>query len=442
MCGIVGIVSRFSNGFSQNEANMFETMLFIDTFRGWDSTGVFGVDNHGNLEMHKEASHGPDFICTKEYGEFSKAAIRSGKILVGHNRAATRGTINDANAHPFCVDDKIVLVQNGTMRGDHKKHADVEVDTHAIAHVLAKAEDITSALESFDAAYALVWYNVPEQTLYLIRNSERPLFLVEFDGGGGFMFASEKETILYAIAKYGQHNLKLKEEPYQLPAGTLMAFNLKTSEVTKTPLTFRPKQYPVSMGYQGRNLDHAAWANAFYGGVDDVEDAVITQTLPRNVTHLPPSKPEDITVAFSELIVKDQDLAKFAYFASQEHPTAISAATEGTDHILALANANGGYVMAEIVDYRPANKYARCTVWHMIAELVVADPPDNLIRPQVVLHYILRNHEEEGVLNLIGKLIEMKVTGTQIMSYRDPRDSENVALAHCFSTDVKAVTVQ
>ena len=117
MCGIVGVVSKHTNGFSSPEMDMFQNMLFVDTMRGWDSTGVFGVDNYGNVGIAKAAMHGADFICTKEFKEFKSHAIKNGIFAVGHNRAATRGTINDENAHPFYVEDKIVLVQNGSWRG-------------------------------------------------------------------------------------------------------------------------------------------------------------------------------------------------------------------------------------------------------------------------------------------------------------------------------------
>ena len=70
MCGIVGVVSNCANGFSIKEMAMFAQLLFLDTVRGFDSTGVFGVSNNKNVVIHKDAVHGLDFIQTKEFKEF------------------------------------------------------------------------------------------------------------------------------------------------------------------------------------------------------------------------------------------------------------------------------------------------------------------------------------------------------------------------------------
>jgi hypothetical protein len=61
------------------------------------------------------------------------------------------------------------------MYGGHKHHKDVEVDSHAIAHVLAEQPDTEKALQSINAAYALIWYDVENKKLNLIRNKDRPL---------------------------------------------------------------------------------------------------------------------------------------------------------------------------------------------------------------------------------------------------------------------------
>ena len=49
MCGIVGIATKQNNGFTSAEGDMFRDMLYLDAFRGWDSTGVFGVDKNLSL---------------------------------------------------------------------------------------------------------------------------------------------------------------------------------------------------------------------------------------------------------------------------------------------------------------------------------------------------------------------------------------------------------
>ena len=104
MCGIVAYLTAYSNGFGYNESKVFNNMLFLDTLRGWDSTGVFGVSNVGNVGILKAAINAPNFMQTQEYKDFMAEAVKNGMCLIGHNRAATRGSVTDANAHPFVIE--------------------------------------------------------------------------------------------------------------------------------------------------------------------------------------------------------------------------------------------------------------------------------------------------------------------------------------------------
>ena len=226
MCGIVGMITGYNNGFSYNEADTFKEMLFLDTLRGWDSTGVFCVSNRNNVDILKAAVPGSDFIHTEEYKEFKGEVVFSGKFVVGHNRSATRGTVKDENAHPFWVDDNIILVQNGSYNGCHKHLKDTEVDTEAIAHTIATTPDIPTALQKINSAYALVWYNVKESTLYMIRNKERPMFFANTESGG-IVFASESATIK-AMAE--RNNVTITSPVASLKPGVLVSIKMDSKE--------------------------------------------------------------------------------------------------------------------------------------------------------------------------------------------------------------------
>lgn len=222
MCGLVGVIAKTRNGFNNTHQDMFSTLLFIDTLRGSDSTGAFTVTNSGDVEVAKEASDAFSYMKSKEYNKLQQTAWRTGAAMIGHNRKATRGTINDENAHPFNVDDNIILVHNGTMYGDHKKHADVEVDSHAIAHLIHEHNnDLEKALGSFYGAYALMWYDIRQSKLSMIRNDDRPLWWVESDSA--WYWSSEKEMLEFAMAR---HKVKTIDGPAQLPAHKLVEYTL------------------------------------------------------------------------------------------------------------------------------------------------------------------------------------------------------------------------
>ncbi|MSE24831.1 hypothetical protein GKC32_10305, partial [Lactobacillus curvatus] len=59
-------------------------------------------------------------------------------VLMGHNRWATKGKINERNAHPF-EHDHIIGAHNGTLRNQHllPNHLDFEVDSDNIFHAMS-----------------------------------------------------------------------------------------------------------------------------------------------------------------------------------------------------------------------------------------------------------------------------------------------------------------
>jgi hypothetical protein len=201
MCGLVGVINKLKNGFLDRQIAAFENLLYVDAVRGEDSTGAFCVNNLGNVFIAKEAEDSNHFLKQQEWKDVRAKAYNNGWALIGHNRKATRGSITDDNAHPFWVQDKLVLVHNGSLIGDHKKLADVAVDSEAIAHTLANEPDVEKALQKINGAYALIWYDVQNKKMNVIRNKERPLFWIETDNA--FYFASESAMLYFALWRNG-----------------------------------------------------------------------------------------------------------------------------------------------------------------------------------------------------------------------------------------------
>lgn len=227
MCGCVGLITGAKNGFDYAETKMFRDMLYMDAMRGTDATGVMYGTNLNNVHVHKAAMPSWAFMGTKEWGDTDTALTSRGKWAFGHNRAATRGDKGaDKNAHPFVVDDKIILMQNGTYRGSHKHHKDVEVDTEACAHVILESESIEKALQSINAAYAFIWYDVEKETINIIRNDERPLY-IGYLKKGGIAFASEKYLLMAAAER---NSVEFKREPYMIKDGQLCSYNFSEDE--------------------------------------------------------------------------------------------------------------------------------------------------------------------------------------------------------------------
>lgn len=223
ICGIVGMVTSNSAGFFHPQKKIFSSLLWADTLRGEDSTGVFGVNKYGNIDYLKTTGHAGNLVTTKEYQNFEDDIFSDYHMVVGHNRKATRGTITDENAHPF-VEGNTILVHNGTLT-NHKEltKQDVDVDSHAILHSIVE-RGYEETLKDIQGAFTLVWYNTDDKTLRIIRNDQRPLYIAATVGA--WYFASEEGMLQWIL---GREDEKIEEMTECVP-GTLYSFKLEDKE--------------------------------------------------------------------------------------------------------------------------------------------------------------------------------------------------------------------
>jgi Glutamine amidotransferase domain len=388
MCGIVGLASAHKNGFSVKEADAFLDMLYFDALRGVDSTGVFGVDKHANVEIHKEASHAANFLTTKTIKEFKSKLISHGLFAVGHNRAATRGDIKDENAHPFWVDDKIVLVQNGTWRGDHKKIKDTEVDTEVIAHLLAEESDVEKALSKVQAAYALVWFNVETKTLQMVRNYERPLWIGQTESGG-LLWCSEPGFMQLAAMR---HEVKLKEKPVQIDPHVLISLGIKDGGWVKTEQKVNPFRH-----YQSQNaslydeeagddiLGHYGW-NIPRRYMPPVHQ----QQQQQQRHHCVPPDPEKVDKTFAEIA---ENLIKECHLDSYQHASEVQETINSS-----MSTNRTKKHLVELDDFLPANNNKQCTTWHVYGRLITAD---NSLAKESIVHWFVYKKTQDEMINYV-----------------------------------------
>jgi len=168
--------------------------------------------------------------------------MREGKAILGHNRKATVGRITDDTAHPFVVNETFAMVHNGTLRG-HKVMKDTEVDSDALAHHLEPLltgefdkEKFEEEMGKINGAFAVGIYSQPNNRVYLMRNNERPLAVVETDDA--WYWASEGLMLLWVLSRNGYDMGKHKI--HSLAAHSLVTIDLDTNEYTETE--FEPKK--------------------------------------------------------------------------------------------------------------------------------------------------------------------------------------------------------
>jgi len=182
MCGIVAMISTNRGGFLGNDLDIFEQMLYVDALRGPDSTGAFCVLSNTQVTGFKHAAPPNLTFTTQGYQQFRRDAVQTGRVLVGHNRKATHGDVNNANSHPF-YEGHIVLVHNG-MLFDHKNQlADRDVDSHAFAAALSETDpkSVPQLIADTNGAFAFVWWDMEQKKLFFTRNSQRPLNVIRYN---------------------------------------------------------------------------------------------------------------------------------------------------------------------------------------------------------------------------------------------------------------------
>ena len=222
MCGIVGCLAKFHSGFNQKDVDIFTQMLYVDALRGWDATGVVGVDKNGNVDIKKSARAAGPFVSTANYKAFTTNALQKYQMMIGHNRKATHGEKRHEDAHPFWdEDEKIVLVHNGMIHNHKEFCKDATVDSAAITNALAKG-DIDDIISRVSGAFVFIWYNVEEKRMYFIRNDLRPLNIAE--ANNQIFFASEEKMLTWITSR----NDVTINKSYSLKPMTLYTFDFAT----------------------------------------------------------------------------------------------------------------------------------------------------------------------------------------------------------------------
>lgn len=208
MCGHVGIAGKME---FKDEMTMKRLFLY-DYFRGPDSTGLASLRKDGSVRIAKVASNPINLFDMQRFKDALSGY--NSTVLLGHNRAATKGAVNDLNAHPYQY-DHIVGAHNGTL---DKSSWDAlnnvlgyktDVDSQAIFACIAKI-GIEETVKLLRGAWALVWIDTSDNSLNFLRNKERSFWYAYDDKFDRVFWASEYPFIQAAV--------KLSAQSYTLAA--------------------------------------------------------------------------------------------------------------------------------------------------------------------------------------------------------------------------------
>lgn len=207
MCGLVGMAGNVS---VHKHAKMFKDMLIFDSVRGSDSTGLAIIGFSKHITVEKKLG-GPsnlwDWGSSKALND--KGLLKTSPLaIIGHNRAATVGKITTDNAHPFQC-DHIVGAHNGTLYDwtDLEGYKENDVDSKSIFQTIA-VKGVEYCWKSFRGAAAITWWDSKEETINLVRNKERPLYICYSEGKDCIFWASESWMISIAAQRNSVSLLK------------------------------------------------------------------------------------------------------------------------------------------------------------------------------------------------------------------------------------------
>jgi predicted glutamine amidotransferase len=203
MCGLVGIYS--SNMFNKHK-ECLSYLLYLDTWRGRDSTGVAVIRGNGVTDTLKMTIPGYEFV----EGNRLDAHLRLNDFCwIGHNRYGTIGKNTRLNAHPFEILDEdggclLVGAHNGTLKNKHvlDDHAQFGTDSEALFNHIA-FNGLNKTMPLIEGAWALSYFDHVENELRFLRNKERTLFYAWEEGKKTLIWASEQWMIRVSASRAG-----------------------------------------------------------------------------------------------------------------------------------------------------------------------------------------------------------------------------------------------
>lgn len=264
---------------------MFEELMLLSNLRGWEGAGFIGQRRDMKLYTHKTMRTGLDLVHSAPFQGMvnDRSGNHTIRLLIGHTRWPTKGDRVIDNVHPHDFPN-VIGVHNGTLSRVAGHSVPDGASDSRLLYEAFNEEDPIGALKGSTGAYALAWVDKVANTLNLVRNWHRPLWIAKLNVNkkagtmGTLLFSSERIFLEFVLTRSNQmKNAELEE----ISAEKLYTFNLKDLSGIKEPKI--TALYPpfTSSGYSyGRS----------YGTWDD-DDSVAAKTANTASTTSLPWKP-------------------------------------------------------------------------------------------------------------------------------------------------------
>ena len=261
MCGIYGM-AKSTTPYTKKQYNDVRRImreLAIDSeSRGSHSSGIASVGDE--VILHKSLLESSKFVDTKQYSSVVKSLKDDTRIILGHTRFATQGSITVDNSHPFIVGNT-VGAHNGCVYNVKEMEKKLDkvcpVDSQLIFKSIDKSNTLEEAVKYFDSDFALCFVKDTNNVLNLCREANRPLHVAYVPELKTLFFASEKGFIEDSLFMCTDYNVDV----IQLNKNVLYSYDVnkfdEVSNVTKTDFDYQSRIYQYNINnYKTKTTDY------------------------------------------------------------------------------------------------------------------------------------------------------------------------------------------
>lgn len=232
----MGTIGQVLEGAWGETYKVIRELLLASEHRGRDATGFVAstvpldYPERRGIVMAKQPLPASDFVDSDR--RFRSLHHRRCDAFLGHVRAATHGdplAAGNVNNHPFVSrDGSLFLVHNGVLQ-NHEEVADkfsLRLSGQCDSEVLVRlaelsespADGLTDCLTEAQGSMAVAVYDRTSGSIWLARNSGRPLWLLRLKRERRWFFASTDGVLLRAMREsFGPSSLKRVEYLAPIP---------------------------------------------------------------------------------------------------------------------------------------------------------------------------------------------------------------------------------
>lgn len=195
MCGLYGFITKESN---DRDYQIYKILGILTESRGNHATGVYAIKDNESY-VAKEALAANEFFKIPEYYELIEDIKPN--IMIGHNRFATHGSVDDnKNNHPF-YNNRFGFVHNGVVHNGLHFKTKSECDSERIfVSIMNDTDDIIGSIKESmkyfnSGSYACILGDSQEGKVYLFKNDKNPLWIFTVKNSETIYWASTKTII-------------------------------------------------------------------------------------------------------------------------------------------------------------------------------------------------------------------------------------------------------